>query len=50
MIQIKGWGMSKLLRIRPINKFDYEAWLPLWNSYNAFYGRHGSNSTRLNYY
>jgi GNAT superfamily N-acetyltransferase len=47
MIQIKGWGMSKLLRIRPINKFDYEAWLPLWNSYNAFYGRHGPTALDL---
>ena len=47
MIQIKGWGMSKLLRIRPINKFDYEAWLPLWDSYNAFYGRHGPTALDL---
>ena len=39
--------MSKLLRIRPINKFDYEAWLPLWNSYNAFYGRHGPTALDL---
>jgi GNAT superfamily N-acetyltransferase len=47
MIQIKGWGMSKLLRIRPINKFDYEAWLPLWDGYNAFYGRHGPTALDL---
>lgn len=39
--------MSKLLRIRPINKFDYEAWLPLWDNYNAFYGRHGPTALNL---
>ena len=39
--------MSKLLRIRPINKFDYEAWLPLWDGYNAFYGRHGPTALDL---
>ena len=39
--------MSKLLQIRPINKFDYEAWLPLWDGYNAFYGRHGPTALDL---
>jgi GNAT superfamily N-acetyltransferase len=39
--------MSKFLRIRPINKFDYEAWLPLWDGYNAFYGRHGPTALDL---
>jgi GNAT superfamily N-acetyltransferase len=39
--------MSKLLHIRPINKFDYEAWLPLWNGYNAFYGRQGTTALDL---
>ncbi|NDE06079.1 MAG: GNAT family N-acetyltransferase, partial [Proteobacteria bacterium] len=24
--------------IRPIQSGDYEAWLPLWNGYLAFYG------------
>jgi len=27
--------------IRPISPQDYGAWLPLWNGYNAFYGRLG---------
>jgi len=27
--------------VRPIAQTDYEAWLPLWNGYNAFYGREG---------
>ena len=26
---------------RPIRRDDYEAWLPLWKGYNAFYGRSG---------
>lgn len=25
--------------VRPISPDDYEAWKPLWNGYNAFYGR-----------
>lgn len=32
---------STLIEIRPINKSDYQAWLPLWEGYNAFYGRQG---------
>jgi len=31
-------------RIRPIHRADYEEWLPLWNGYNAFYGRSGATS------
>lgn len=27
--------------IRPIHKADFTAWLPLWDGYNAFYGREG---------
>lgn len=27
--------------IRPPRSDDFEAWLPLWNGYNAFYGREG---------
>ena len=27
--------------VRPIRQSDFEAWKPLWDSYNAFYGRHG---------
>jgi GNAT superfamily N-acetyltransferase len=29
------------LSIRPVNRLDYDQWLPLWNGYNAFYGRSG---------
>lgn len=30
--------------IRPIRRADYEAWRPLWDGYNAFYGRSGPTS------
>lgn len=40
--------MSDPLRIRPINKLDYDAWLPLWDNYNAFYGRQGQTALALN--
>ena len=30
--------------IRPIRRTDYEGWRPLWDGYNAFYGRSGATS------
>jgi hypothetical protein len=33
--------------IRPVNKLEYEAWLPLWDGYNAFYGRQGQTALEL---
>ncbi|MGN6739197.1 N-acetyltransferase family protein [Dyella sp.] len=30
--------------IRPAGAADFERWLPLWNGYNAFYGRHGTTA------
>lgn len=30
--------------IRPIERSDYQAWLPLWDGYNAFYGREGATA------
>ncbi|CDX55380.1 GNAT family N-acetyltransferase [Mesorhizobium sp. LCM 4577] len=29
------------LTVRPVTRQDYEQWLPLWEGYNAFYGRSG---------
>lgn len=29
------------MRVRPAAPEDYPAWLPLWDGYNAFYGRSG---------
>ena len=31
--------MSANLMIRPVTPGDYDQWLPLWEGYNAFYGR-----------
>jgi GNAT superfamily N-acetyltransferase len=33
--------MSGDLIIRAVARDDYARWLPLWNGYNAFYGRSG---------
>jgi GNAT superfamily N-acetyltransferase len=30
--------------IRPVERADYEAWLPLWDGYNEFYGRAGATA------
>ncbi len=27
--------------VRPVAAGDFDRWLPLWDGYNAFYGRHG---------
>jgi len=29
------------MNIRPVRRSDYDAWRPLWDGYNAFYGREG---------
>jgi len=36
--------MSVDLIIRPVTRQDYERWLPLWDGYNAFYGRSGATA------
>ena len=30
--------------VRPILETDFAAWKPLWDGYNAFYGRHGATA------
>jgi GNAT superfamily N-acetyltransferase len=32
------------LSIRPIRRADYDGWRPLWDGYNAFYGRSGATA------
>jgi GNAT superfamily N-acetyltransferase len=32
------------LLIRPVTPQDYAQWLPLWDGYNAFYGRAGATA------
>ncbi len=34
--------------IRPVNTSDFSKWLPLWDGYNAFYGRQGETALDLN--
>ena len=36
--------MSEELTIRFVTRQDYEQWLPLWDGYNAFYGRSGATA------
>ena len=36
--------MSNDLTIRFVNRQDYDQWLPLWDGYNAFYGRSGATA------
>jgi hypothetical protein len=33
--------MRPSITVRQLQETDFEAWLPLWNGYNAFYGREG---------
>lgn len=32
------------MTVRPIARSDYDRWLPLWDGYNAFYGRYGETA------
>ena len=36
--------MSEQINVRPIQENDFAAWLPLWDGYNAFYGRRGETA------
>lgn len=36
--------MHEPMRVRPIERTDYEGWRPLWDGYNAFYGRAGATA------
>src|SRR6187200_3158541 len=36
--------MPDALSIRPVTRQDYQQWLPLWDGYNAFYGRSGATA------
>jgi len=39
--------MNKTLVVRPVRREDFDAWLPLWDGYNAFYGRAGETALPL---
>jgi GNAT superfamily N-acetyltransferase len=32
------------ITVRPLTPQDYDQWLPLWDGYNAFYGRSGTTA------
>lgn len=36
--------MGDAVRIRPVDEADFDAWKPLWDGYNAFYGRSGETA------
>jgi GNAT superfamily N-acetyltransferase len=36
--------MSGDLTVRFVTRQDYDQWLPLWDGYNAFYGRSGATA------
>src|SRR3981189_637821 len=36
--------MSSELSVRLVTRQDYDRWLPLWDGYNAFYGRSGATA------
>jgi GNAT superfamily N-acetyltransferase len=36
--------MPVTILVRPVQPTDFEAWKPLWDSYNAFYGRAGGTA------
>jgi GNAT superfamily N-acetyltransferase len=36
--------MQSPVLVRPIQQGDFEAWQPLWDGYNAFYGRKGETA------
>ncbi|MER9166618.1 GNAT family N-acetyltransferase [Mesorhizobium australicum] len=36
--------MSSPISIRPLTPLDFDRWLPLWDGYNAFYGRSGETA------
>lgn len=42
--RVQAAEMTARLEIRPVRRADYEEWLPLWDGYNAFYGRSGPTS------
>jgi GNAT superfamily N-acetyltransferase len=38
--------MSGDILIRPVQRGDFAQWLPLWDGYNAFYGRSGATALK----
>ena len=36
--------MSRSPQVRPVERDDFDHWLPLWHGYNVFYGRSGATA------
>jgi GNAT superfamily N-acetyltransferase len=36
--------MPAKITVRPVEPRDFDSWKPLWDGYNAFYGRHGAKA------
>lgn len=36
--------MTAPIHVRPVTRDDFDNWLPLWDAYNAFYGRSGETA------
>ncbi len=37
-------ALNRGMIIRPVEPSDFDQWLPLWDGYNAFYGREGETA------
>jgi GNAT superfamily N-acetyltransferase len=42
--QTRSLLATQPIQIRPVTTADFPAWLPLWDAYNAFYGRSGETA------
>jgi GNAT superfamily N-acetyltransferase len=42
--KLLAFEMTDSILIRPLAEEDYAEWRPLWDGYNAFYGRHGDTA------
>jgi GNAT superfamily N-acetyltransferase len=41
MVRHDGATLMQAFKVRPVTDADFSAWKPLWDGYNAFYGRSG---------
>ncbi|HXR90490.1 MAG TPA: GNAT family N-acetyltransferase [Steroidobacteraceae bacterium] len=44
MIESDAAGPVSGITVRPVRASDYAGWRPLWDGYNAFYGRRGETA------
>jgi len=45
--QSRGVIPSQIMKVRGIQRGDFDQWLPLWEGYNAFYGRVGATALAI---